>query len=321
MSVTEGSEIGTVHYLADAQHYNWDNSNDAALTINPGDTVVFKCREAADGQITPESTSESARALDFDRIHSLTGPVFVSGAEPGDALQVEILEIRHEGWAWTVVYPGLGLLHEEFGDTTELWQWKVDSDGRAEFKPGIRVPIEPFCGEMGVALAEPGAHDTLPARRVGGNLDVRHLCQGSVLFLPVEVPGALFSVGDGHLAQGDGEICGTALEAPLTVTLRFDLQKRRELSAPAYETSGPTTTKSDAFGHFVHTAVGQDMQRGAQEAVRSTMAFLEARYGLSRLEAYILCSATGDLKISVPVLADGHASVVSFHLPKSIFVS
>ncbi len=119
----------------DAEHYNWDNSHDPALTVNPGDTVAFKCREAADGQITPESTSESARALDFDRIHSLTGPIFVSGAEPGDALRVEILEIRHEGWAWTVVYPGLGLLHEEFGDTTELWQWKVDSDGRAEFKP------------------------------------------------------------------------------------------------------------------------------------------------------------------------------------------
>ena len=320
MSVTQRAGAGATHHLSEARHYNWDNSIEPGLTVSPGDTVVFTCREAADGQVTPESTKEMMPTLDFDRIHSLSGPVFVSGAEPGDALKVEILEIAHEGWAWTMVYPGLGLLRDDFGDTMALWQWRVAGDGRAEFKPGIRVPIEPFCGQMGVAPAEAGVHDTLPARHVGGNLDVRHLCQGSVLYLPVEVSGALFSVGDGHLAQGDGEICGTALEAPLTVTLRFDVEKGRTIASPAYETLGPTTSKSDGFGYFVETAMGQDMQLGAQTAVRAMMEFLQARYGLTELEAYILCSAAGDLKIAVPVLGDGHASVVSFHLPKSIFV-
>lgn len=320
MSLTRRVPVGAMHYLADAHHSKWDSSLEPALTISPGDTVVFKCCEAADGQFTPESTVETVRALDFDRIHSLTGPVFVSGAEPGDVLEVEILEFLHEGWAWTMVHPGLGLLHEDFGETTELWIWKVGSDERAEFKPGIRVPVEPFCGVMGVAPAEPGSHATLPPRRVGGNLDVRHLCQGTVLSLPVEVPGALFSVGDGHLAQGDGEVCGTALEAPLTVTLRFNLDKGRSIPSPGYVTAGSTTTKFDGMGHYAQTSIGLDLHGGAQAALRSMIDFLEASHGLSRVEAYILCSAAGDLKIAVPVLAEGHQSVVSFHLPKAIFV-
>jgi acetamidase/formamidase len=155
---------------------------------------------------------------------------------------------------------------------------------------------------------------------VGGNLDIRHLTRGSVLSLPVEVPNGLLSIGDCHLAQGDGEICGTALEAPMTVTIRVGLRKDKPVRAPFFTTSGPTTSKSDGMGYHVTTAIGLDMQEGAREAVRAMIDHLADERGLSRLEAYILCSAAGDLKMAVPVLADGHRSVVSFHLPKSIFV-
>ena len=128
----------------------------------------------------------------------------MAGAEPGDVLKVEIQEFAHEGWGWTCIYPGFGLLPDDFGNYMGLFIWKVGKDGRAELKPGIRIPIEPFMGIMGVAPKEDGAHSTMPPRRTGGNLDIRHLCKGSVAYFPVDVPGALFSVGDGHLAQGDG---------------------------------------------------------------------------------------------------------------------
>ncbi len=320
MTTTHEPRTGQVHVVAGAHHSKWDNSLPAAARIESGDTVVFECREPADGQFTPESTVETLETLDFDRIHSLSGPVYVAGAEPGDTLSVEIIAFRHQGWAWTMVHPGLGLLHEDFGETKALRIWRVGADGRAAFRDGVRVPVEPFCGVMGVALAEPGAHQTLPPRRVGGNLDIRHLCRGTVLELPIEVPGALFSLGDCHLAQGDGEVCGTALEAPMTVTVRISLVKGRSIEAPRFVTAGPTTSKSDGMGYYVTTAIGLDLQRGAEQAVRTMVEHLESEQGLSREDAYVICSGAGDLKIAVPVLADGHQSVVSFHLPRSIFV-
>jgi acetamidase/formamidase len=313
-------DVAAIHYLEGAHHTKWDNSLEPALVVAPEDIVVVKCREATDGQFTPDSTVEALDTLDFDKIHTLSGPIAVAGAEPGDLIEIEMLDFEHEGWAWTMVHPGLGLLHEEFGDARALWIWKTGDDDRAEFKRGIRVPVEPFCGVVGLAPSEPGARFTLPPSRVGGNLDIRHLTKGSVLSLPVEVPNGLLSIGDCHLAQGDGEICGTALEAPMTVTIRVGLRKNKQVRAPFFTTSGPTTSKSDGMGYHVTTAIGLDMQEGAREAVRAMIDYLADERGLSRLEAYILCSAAGDLKMAVPVLADGHRSVVSFHLPKSIFV-
>lgn len=320
MSTTQEPRTGKVHLVTGAHHTKWDNSLPPAVRIESGDTVILECREPADGQFTPDSTVETLETLNFDRIHSLSGPVFLEGAEPGDALSVEILEFVHQGWAWTMIHPGLGILHEEFGETRVLKIWKVGEDGRASFREGVRVPLEPFCGVMGVALADPGAHNTLPPRRVGGNMDIRHLCRGTVLQLPIEVPGALFSLGDCHLAQGDGEVCGTALEAPMTVTVRISLVKDGGLESPRFVTAGPTTSRVDGMGHLATTSIGLDLQGGAREAVRAMVDLLQSRYGLPREDAYVICSAAGDLKIPVPVLADGHQSVVSFHVPRSIFV-
>lgn len=312
--------VGTIHYLADAHHFRFDNSLPPALTIAQGDTVVFQCLEGYGGKINPASTVEVLKELPFDAVHCLTGPVAIAGAEPGDVLEVEILAFEYEPWAWTGVFPGIGALANELGETWALHIWQVGDDGRAELKPGIRVPVEPFCGVMGVALREPGEHMTMPPRRVGGNMDTRHLCKGSKVYLPIEVPGALFSVGDGHLAQGDGEVCGTALETNLTVTLRFHVHKGRSIRAPQFETFGPTTSKVDGMGYLSTTAPAQDIDEGVTNAVHDMVQLLRARYRLSTVEAYVLCSAAGDLKISVPKLGPTHQSFVTFNMPRSVFV-
>ena len=310
---------GKTLFLTDAYHFRLDNSLEPALSVESGDTVTFNCLEAYGGRLTAESTVEDLKALPWDVIHCLTGPVFVSEAEPGDVLEIEILEIEHDDWAWTGVYPGIGVLADEFDDF-HLQQWRASSDGRAELRPGIRIPIEPFFGIMAVAMAEPGEHLTIPPRRIGGNLDTRHLIRGSTLRLPVEVPGALFSVGDGNLAQGDGEVCGTALETNLIATLRLNVRKGRSIRAPQFATTGPTLSKADGMGYLSTSSPGDDLQEGIRDAVRDMVDLLEEQFGLSRIEAYVLCSAAGDLKVSVPKMAPSHSGFVTFNMPRSVFV-
>ena len=320
MSRRLSSLAGKVHYLADAIHYRYDNALPAALTIDSGDVVTMVCREAADGQFTPQAEDSLLDNLDWERIHALTGPVAMRGAEPGDTLKVEVLEFGHHGWGWSAVVPKFGLLPEDFGETRRVRIWEVGDDNRAQFIPGVRVPIEPFMGEMGVAWEEPGPQPTMPPTIHGGNMDSRHTCVGATVYFPVKVPGAMFSTGDGHLAQGDGEVCGIAMEAPLDVTLRFSLLKGETIPAVRYETRGPTTSKADGLGHIVTCGMEPDIQRSAMDAVRLMIDRLVTERGLDAADAYILCSVAGDLKIAVPVLGEGHQSHVTFHLPKSIFV-
>jgi acetamidase/formamidase len=312
---------GRTHYLSDDNlQYRFDNSIEPVLTVESGDTVIIKCREGSDGQLTPETTIEGLQTLDWDRIHAITGPISVAGAEPGDVLQVDLLDFENEGWGWTAIFPGFGILADDFGDEWHYKIWRAQDDGRAEFKPGIRVPIEEFMGIMAVAPAEPGIHDSMPPRDVGGNIDIRHLCKGSTAFFPVQVPGALFSIGDGHLAQGDGEICGIAIEAPLTVTVRLSVVKGKSIPAVQCHTPRPTTHKIDGMGFYVTSAAGPDLEDCARRAVRYMVDHLEGEYGLTRAEAYMLTSCAADLKIAVPRLGDAHAANVTFHMPYSVFV-
>lgn len=307
------------NYLTDAYHFRFDNSLDPALTIESGETVVVNTLEAYGGKITPESTVEDLAALPWDAVHCLTGPISVNGAERGDVLEIEVIDIEHDDWAWTAIFPGIGVLSDEFDDF-HLQQWRVGSDKRVELVPGVRIPVEPFCGVMGVAFSEPGAHLTMPPRRTGGNIDTRHLIRGSSLYLPVDVPGALFSIGDGHLGQGDGEVCGTALETNLVVTLRLSVHKGRSIRAPQFETFGPTTSKTQGMGYISTSSPGDDLQDDLQNAVRDMVDVLEADYGLSRLDAYLLCSVAGDARISVPVLGQSHTGFVTFNMPRSVFI-
>jgi acetamidase/formamidase len=305
------------HHLDDSVvHAFWDKSLEPRLEIEAGDTVVFECREASDGQVKPGASAEVLRDLDFDPIHPLTGPVYVRSAEPGDALQVEILDLEHKGWGWNAVIPGFGLLAADFAEPY-LQHWRLEGD-TCTFgqESGIEVPYEPFCGVMGVAPAEEGRLDTIPPRSNGGNIDIRGLGPGATLWLPVWVPGALFSTADCHAAQGDGEVSGTGIETPMTVTLRFNVVKGANLPELRFQTPSPLT-QTDSAGYYVTTAHGPDLFANAQNAIRYMIDHLGRECGLSPSQAYVLCSAAVDLKISEVV--DAPNWIVSAYLPLSIF--
>ena len=173
--------------LDDTQpHAFWDNSHPARVRIRSGDTVVFETQEASAGQVTPTSTSEAVRNLNFDPIHPLTGPVYVEGAEPGDGLAVEVISIKHKRWGWNAVIPGFGLLGEEF-TTPYLNHYKLGRT-HCEFRKDILIPYEPFCGVMGVAPREPGRLNTIPPRENGGNIDIRHLTPGARMGQGLSLP-------------------------------------------------------------------------------------------------------------------------------------
>jgi len=301
-------------------HYKWDNSLPPAIEIESGDTVHCETEEVSDGQIKPGMPASILGNLDFDRLYPLAGPIFVKGAEPGDILEVEILRLQTLDWGWAGIIPGLGLLSQDFTQPY-IRYFDLTNGQTAPLRDDIHIPIQPFCGTMGVALDEPGAHGVLPTNKGGGNIDTRHLNVGAKLHLPVFVPGALFSAGDCHAAQGDGEVCVTGIECPLEFSLRFNVVKGRSLrpwSFQFYTTPGPIQPKFDAKGYFVTTAIGPDLMEDSQNAVRDMIEWLGREKALSREDAYILCSEAGDLRISQ--IVDAGNWCVSFYLALSVFV-
>jgi acetamidase/formamidase len=306
------------HHLDDSQpHAFWDNSYPPRLRIQPGDTVVFETLEASANQVRPQSSHDAVAHLDFGVIHPLTGPVYVEGAEPGDGLSVEITSLKHKGWGWNAVIPGFGLLGDDFPNAY-LHHYKL-TGGRCIFRDDIVIPYEPFCGVMGVGPKEPGRVNTIPPRQNAGNVDIRHLTPGTKVTFPVLVPGALFSCGDCHSAQGDGEVNGTGIETPMTVTLRFRLLKGANTPELRFITPpGKKLTVADEGGYFVTTAHGPDLFKDAQQAVRYMIDYLASEYTMTREQAYCLCGAAVDLKISE--IVDAPNWIVSAYLPLSLFV-
>ena len=303
----------TIH----THHQGWDNSFEPAQRIQVGDTLSFNILDASGGQIKPGSTLTDLIALDFGAVNPVTGPIYIEGAQPGDALEIELLEFRTSGWGWTANIPGFGLLSDQFTDP-HLIVSKHDAVA-ADFLPGVaRVPIKPFTGVIGVAPAEAGLHSVVPPRRVGGNLDVRDLSAGTKLYLPVEVAGALFSVGDTHAAQGDGEVCGTAIESPMEITLRFNVIKNANFRFPRFVTPGPVTRHNDSKGYECTTGIGPDLFQAARDATMEMIDHITRTYQLTPLEAYCLCSVAVDLKISE--IVDQPNWVVSAYLPRAVMV-
>jgi acetamidase/formamidase len=296
-------------------HYDWDNSRSPRLEIDSGDSVTFDVRGGADNFFNQQSSHQDVLRRVF-KGHPLTGPVAIKGARPGDVLQIEILELRPWDWGYTMIAPGRGLLADDFSEPY-LKIWDLSNGTTGQLKPGIEVPLEPFHGVMGLALAEPGVHVTMPPRRVGGNLDVKQLTVGTTLWLPIEVEQALFSVGDAHAAQGDGEVCITAIETGMTSTLRFTLRQDFSLASPEFQTAGPLTPKTNTGAWYATTGVEPDLMEATKQAIRNMIAYLGRSRGLTREEAYVLCSVAVDLKISEVV--DAPNWVVSAFLPLSIF--
>jgi formamidase len=337
-------------------HNRWHPGIPAALEIGPGEEFVLETRDALDGQIGPGSTREDVRGLDIGRVHPLTGPVLVRGAEPGDLLEVEILEVAPAAFGYTVQSPGFGFLRHEFAQPF-LARWEIAGGyARSEDIPGVRIRGAAFMGAIGVApsqelmrriaareraLADTGALVDLPdtagavpadpaiaaealrtiaPRENAGNVDIKQLAAGTKLLIPVWVPGALLSAGDAHFAQGDGEVCGQAIEMRATLRARVALRKGEAGASAGLRFEG--VAPPDPGGPFFATTgmcIGgaEDLTAAARNATRAMVDHLAATYGYTREQAYTICSVAVDLRVSQAV--DLPNVLVSAILPLSIF--
>jgi acetamidase/formamidase len=299
-------------------HFGWDNANKPAVTIAPGETIEFHPVDSSGGQLNPNSTVANIPTLDFGKVNPVAGPVYVDGAEPGDAIKVTLISFAPSGWGWTANIPGFGLLADQFRDPAlHIWKYDPTSLAPAMYGPGGRVPLKPFCGTIGLAPAEPGLHSVVPPRRVGGNMDIRDMAAGTTLYLPVEVKGGLFSVGDTHATQGDGEVCGTAIESPCSLAAKFELAKSANLAFPRFTTPGPVSRHLDAKGYEATTGISPDLFEAARQAVMGMIDLLTREHKMSAVEAYMLCSVCADLRISE--IVDMPNWTVSLYFPRVVF--
>src|SRR6056297_2075359 len=222
---------------ADQTHSRWSSTIEPLLKVESGSVIEVATEEASDQQLNPESTVEDIKNLSFDPIHPLTGPVYVNDAEPGDMLKVTLHKVELGDWGWTGIIPGFGFLPDEF-DEPYLKTFTFDENAQtAAFSDSIHIPLDPFPGVMGVAPATDSMLSTVPPRANGGNMDDPHMTEGTTVYFPVFVEGALFSIGDTHATQGLGEVCGTAIEAPMRIVYEIEVIKGgREIQEPQYET-------------------------------------------------------------------------------------
>ena len=295
----------------DSYHLGWDNSIEPRLTVSSGDRIQIDSLDASGGQIPRDGTALHVSSMDFSRLNPVTGPIFVEGAEPGDAIKVSFESLEVADWGWTGTIAGFGLLADDFPESS-CFISKV-GDMSVELPFGPVLPKIPMIGTIGVALAEPGIHSIVPPSIHGGNMDIRDLGEGSTLLLPVAVPGALLSVGDPHAAMGDGEVCGTGVETTATSVIRVELVKGAAPRSPVIESSGISQRTGASL---LTTGIGPDLHRASIDAIRSMIDELVRRTGLAPLEAYVLCSLTVDLKVSE--LVDAPNWVVSAHIPLSV---
>lgn len=331
-------------------HNRWHPTLPPVATVAPGEEVTLDCTDGIGGQLTRESTHADAGRLDLGVAHPITGPVFVEGADPGKTLEIEFLAYEPEDFGTTAVIPGFGFLADLFPEPY-LVKWSIaDGIARSEELPGVAIPQDMFAGVVGVApcperlagylareeelrrrgqpvadsmpegavpaAAAEGAR-TIPPRETGGNMDVPQLVAGAKLWLPVDVPGALFSIGDLHFAQGDGEVCGTAIEVGGSVTVRFAVHDVPGPAFPAYETPGGRHVERSFATVGIPVDEGMSIDAAARAALLEMIAHLERRYDFERPAAYALCSACVDLRISEVV--DVPYPLVSALLPLDVF--
>ena len=292
---------------ADQTHNRFSASIPPVLTVPSGAVIEAFTEEASDQQFDLNSDIEDVVNLDFNPIHPLTGPVYVEGAMPGDILAVTLHEIELGDWGWTAIAPGFGFLAEEMTEPA-IKTFELGKDKKAvEFVNGISIPLNPFPGVMGVAPQTTEMLSTIPPRANGGNMDDPNIIKGTTVYFPVFVEGALFSIGDAHAAQGLGEVSGTAIEAPMRFVYEVEVIKEtRTIQEPQYETES----------YYAVTAFATTIDEAAKKATRYMMDYLEDTQGLSRQEAYILCSLAGDLKIAEVV--DVPHVLVTMHISKEV---
>lgn len=280
-------------------------------TIAPGETIVMTSVSGANDHLPTDAgmtIRPELRAIG-DALkpdlgpHILTGPIAVRGAMPGDALRVEILDVQlADDWGYMLFRPGMGTLPQDFDYFHRVHIGLDRTSGAVKTPWGMTLQAKPFFGVMGVAPASRRASSTMPAE-FGGNIDNKELGAGSVLYLPVWTEGGLFSCGDGHAVQGDGEVCVTAVETGLTGTFKIDLVKNAQLEAPYAETKD----------HLITMAFDPDLDEAARIALRRMIAMIVARTTLTKEEAYFLCSLQADVRVTQLVNLDKGIHVMMPH--------
>ena len=305
----------TTHLVPDIHHRLWTTRHAPTLEIASGDTLDIDVPEAAGGQFDSFRNGDPVPELDFDALYPMLGPIMVDGAEPGDVLELEMLSFQTKDWGWTAVLPGMGLLAEDFTEA-HLHRWELTGADVADFKGAAQVPVRPFLGVLASTPDVDEPQGVIPPGAFGGNIDCRDLVAGTKVFLPVQTQGARLMLADPHAAQGDGEVCVSAIEAPLTGSLRVTLHKDWSIPTPQFQTSGPLRAGIEDQGHYATMGIGPDMRLAARDAVRYMVDHLSGRYGLDPLDAYVLSSVAVDLKISEAV--DVPNWVVSAYLPLAI---
>lgn len=292
---------------------HWDAARAPVLRVASGDTVTIDTLSgepedlpADESLLLPEHKPTLAGAARGSGPHLLTGPVWVEGAEPGDVLEVQVLRVElRQDWGWNIIEPLLGTLPEDFPLLRRL-HIPIDRAARTAKLPwGLTLPLDPFFGNFGVAPPPAyGRITSIVPREFGGNMDNRALTAGCTVYFPVFNRGALFSAGDGHAVQGDGEVCLTAIETALTGTFRLTVRKDLALKFPRAENAT----------HLIAMGMHEDLDDAARMALRHMIAWIVECTGLAAVDAYTLCSIAADLRVTQMV--DGNKGVHCM-LPKS----
>jgi acetamidase/formamidase len=277
-------------------HHGWDRDREPIAQVAPGEEIEVALADCFGGQLGPDATPADVTGLDLDLANPLTGPIAIDGARVGDAVGVELRSVDVGRFGWTALIPGFGLLADEFPEPHVITS-HIGPE-RIRFGEVAELPTWPFLGTVGLAPAEPGTHSVIPPRRVGGNLDCRDVRPGAILWLPVEVDGAKLSAGDPHAAQGDGEVCGTAVETTATAVLRIHLRRGAAPAAPVIDLPAESAPAVPRGPRHVTTGVGPDLYASARDATRAMIDHLGANFGLDAVDAYALCSVAGHLRIA-----------------------
>ena len=292
---------------ADQKHNKFSSLIPPVLKVKSGSVIKADAYEASDNQLHRNATLEDLINIDFGPIHAMTGPVYVEEAEVGDILAVDLLKVELGDYGWQAIVGGFGFLAERFPNP-KLNIHEIDILNKTTmFNDKIKIPLKPFPGIMGVAPNTEEMLSTIPPRANGGNMDDPSLVEGTTVYFPVFVKGALFSIGDGHAVQGYGEVCGSAIEAPMTFTYRLRVLKNKPpIQEPQYETDD----------YYAVTGFGTTIDIATKKTVNYMVDYLTNNYNVLPEDAYMLCSLVGDLKIAEVV--DVPNMLVTMHFPKYI---
>jgi acetamidase/formamidase len=291
-------------------HFKWSAKNEPIAFVAEGEEMIINVPDASTMQINEQFKAEDLNKLDQGRIDGAVGPIYINGAKKGDLLEIEILDIQVGTWGWSAILKDFGLLKNRFKETLVIWSIKDGIATTGSLLKSIKIPVSPFLGVIGTA-PERGSFDMIPPQRFGGNMDNKLLGKHAKLYLPVLRDGALLSVSDPHASQGDGEVCGTAIETTATARIKTRVLKRQNLKYP-YAIINIAQKEEELL---VTMGIADDLYKASQNAVEDMISMLE-RYGFSAEEAYILSSVAGNLRISE--IVDEPHFVVSLTLPKKL---